>query len=117
MRKTKLFTLFLAITLLVVITACNKEKENEDNTPTSTTATLKIKLIDGGYGTISNIEIYLSDNTGNLIQKDETNTNGELTFKDILEGTYYIEVDEAGYFSNHFQLISGQTKTLEVILE
>ena len=120
MKTTKLIILAIVTMLTMTFTSCNKDDEGD----TSTTATLKVNVTVEDYGIISGVKIDLIEEPEDTyIQEKLTDTNGKVTFTNILPGTYSVEswyfpnsdVEHTG-FSGSFQLIAGETKTMSLAL-
>ncbi len=121
MKKIKYFILLIIAILTITLTSCEKDDEGD----TSTTATLIVNTTVDGYGAIAGVNVQLTESVSDEdIQEKVTDSNGKVTFTNILPGTYEVygdyipSIDEEyiGHTSS-FQLIEGQTKTIGLALD
>jgi len=120
MKISKLFILFIVTAFIVTTTSCKKGED--DATPTPTTGTINVTLVDGGYGTVTGIEVSLVERVSDTyLYNTVTSADGKVTFQDILPGTYFVSAYKEGEYyswrSDDFQLIAGQTKTITMSLD
>lgn len=117
MKTAKFLTLSIIALVLISITSCKKEEGNNGNE----TGTIVVNTTVQGYGAIAGVSVSIEDENNNDIDQKITNSNGQVTFKDLLSGTYIVR---AWYLPNQneehighktVQLASGKTKT--IILE
>ena len=117
MKTAKFLTLSIITLVVIFMTSCKKEKENNRKE----TGTIIVNTTVLGYGAIAGVNVSIEDDNGNDIDQKITNSNGQVTFKDLLSGTYTVR---AWYVPNQneehighktVQLASRKTKT--IILE
>lgn len=126
MKITKYLILSIVTILTMTLTSCKKEEDGD----ISTTAILKVNVTVEGYGAIAGVNVQLTESISDEdVQEKVTNSNGEVTFTNILPGTYKVYGDyiignpnDSNYeehtgYSNSFQLIEGQTKTMSLVLD
>lgn len=112
MKTTKLL-LLLVTTFTLTLTSCKKDEET--NTGTIIVATV---FEDGSTSAGVTVELY-DEIGGSTIGTKTTGSDGKVTFNDILEGTYEVDAWNDDYSSSDdpsFQLIGGQTKTVNLTL-
>jgi hypothetical protein len=119
MKTVKLTFLLLAILFVAVNSSCSKDEE--ENTQDATTAIINVSLVDGGYGTVANINVDLTESGGTEVQEKVTGASGEITFEGVLPGTYYLHAYKEGEhhiaYSDNFQVAAGETENVSLTLD
>lgn len=112
-NKYKYFTLIFFLGLFITISSC---KDDNDELIIKRNGNITVTILDGEQP-VSNKKVKVSNaSSGKLFDIITTNTNGEISLNNVLEGNYAfsIEVTEPNYanFSKQFQVISGESRTV-----
>lgn len=96
MKRVTLFSILLVVLLGLQLGSCKKKKEESKETTLLVTVKYAGDPLEG-----ANVTLY--DNASNdILSQDQTDANGQVEYKDIEEGSYYITAIYIDFNNNQY---------------